>query len=385
MRNLILSLTALLLIPVSALAGQGELLAMNPLPELTTRQLYVTRSNMCPGTPVKNPDKPVRVFAVTYETRDLKGQPTIATGLIAVPYSDTGIYSVVSYQHGTVLRKDNVPSRLNPEGKAAVACYTAAGYMVVAADYLGYGGNEGFHPYLNAASEGWVTADMLDAAYQARQLLQIKWSGKLFLTGFSQGGHVTMALHRHLQETDSPYKVTASAPLDGAYDLEMSLFAQFNTPSFLTPTLFGYSLWTRFNTTGIFKSLDEAVQQPYADRMGEIFNGTSDWDEVIAALPEKLSDLLQPQFAHDIQNDSNHVYRQMVRENSVHDWTPLVPVRFFHARGDDVAPIANAERTVEHMNKLGATDVKLIDIGNFTHTQAVRPTFEASAAWFETF
>src|SRR5258707_14075515 len=39
--------------------------------------------------------------------------------------------------------------------------------------------------------------------------------GKLFITGYSQGGHVAMATHRAMEAAGMP--VTASAPMSGPY------------------------------------------------------------------------------------------------------------------------------------------------------------------------
>jgi len=43
-------------------------------------------------------------------------------------------------------------------------------------------------------------------------------SGKLFITGYSEGGYVAMATHKALQAAGAP--VTASAPMSGPYALE---------------------------------------------------------------------------------------------------------------------------------------------------------------------
>lgn len=369
----------------STYAAQGDLLGMNPLPDLAPQQLAAVRQKLCPATTVKNPDKLVRLFSITYETVDIKLNPVTASGLIAIPYSDTDSYSIVSYQHGTVLRKDDVPSRLNREGLMAAACLTGPGFMLVASDYLGYGANAGFHPYLHAQSEGSVAADMLTAADHLRKSLNLQANGKLFLTGYSQGGQVTMALHRHLESTGSPYEVTASAPLDGVYDLEMWLFDAINTPSALSSVLMSYAIWTRHNTLPILKNIEEAVRQPWAANMGSIFNGQNDWAAVQIALPKTPAELLEPNFLQNIVNDPDHAYRKALREDSVYDWKPAAPIWFMHASGDDVISYKNAEKAANHMTSLGVTNIKLIDLGPYTHQQAVPFAFMAAAKFFEGF
>ena len=69
-------------------------------------------------------------------------------------------------------------------------------------------------------------------------------SGKLFVTGYSQGGHVAMATHKLLQETGAT--ITASAPMSGPYAVAAFSDAVFygqvtrTTPLFLVFTATGY-------------------------------------------------------------------------------------------------------------------------------------------------
>src|SRR5438045_8723120 len=57
--------------------------------------------------------------------------------------------------------------------------------------------------------------DALTAAHSALSALKIADNQKLFVTGYSQGGHVAMATHRALQAAG--IAVTASAPVSGPY------------------------------------------------------------------------------------------------------------------------------------------------------------------------
>jgi hypothetical protein len=69
-------------------------------------------------------------------------------------------------------------------------------------------------------------------------------SGKLFVTGYSQGGHVAMATHKALQEAGAT--ITASAPMSGPYAVAAFCDAVFfgqvtrTTPLFLVFTSTGY-------------------------------------------------------------------------------------------------------------------------------------------------
>ena len=81
--------------------------------------------------------------------------------------------------------------------------FAAQGYVVIAPNYAGYDTSSlTYHAYLNADQQ---SKDMIDALVAARNALPIAATpsttdnGKLFITGYSQGGYVAMATHRALQ------------------------------------------------------------------------------------------------------------------------------------------------------------------------------------------
>jgi len=108
------------------------------------------------------------------------------------------------------------------EGLAVAAMYAAQGYIVVASNYAGYSGSGlTYHPYLNAAQQ---SADMIDSLTAGRAAMgrtnsgKLTWdNGKLFVTGYSQGGYVAMATQRALQAAG--VNVTAASMGSGPYTL----------------------------------------------------------------------------------------------------------------------------------------------------------------------
>ncbi len=64
-------------------------------------------------------------------------------------------------------------------------------------DYLGYAKSTyAFHPYLHADSQATTVIDSVRAARNAADAVGAKLSGKVMFTGYSQGGHASMAAHR---------------------------------------------------------------------------------------------------------------------------------------------------------------------------------------------
>jgi hypothetical protein len=159
---------------------------------------------------------------------------------------------VVLYAHGTAAQRSlnlaNISNEDNLEGLFAATVFTTQGYILVAPNYTGYDMSAlTYNPYLNADQE---SKDMVDALTAARSALPISSapsitdSGKLFVTGYSQGGHVAMATHKALQEAGAT--ITASAPMSGPYAVAAFSDAVFfgqvtrTTPLFLVFTSTGY-------------------------------------------------------------------------------------------------------------------------------------------------
>lgn len=369
----------------SVLAAQGDLKDLKQATTLTAAKMQSTMNKYCPKLAFKYPNKGMLIYKVTYETVNVDKSPTLATGLLAIPDAGQGPYALLSDQHGTALKRTDAPSNLNLDGSLAASCYGSQGYVIAAADYLGYGGSEIKHPFLHADSEAWVAADLLRAVKMATAQLGVQLNGKLFLTGYSQGGHVTLALHRHLEKNlHSEFTVTASAPGSGVYDLTYTFFATLKKPSAASTIFVAYGIWSAQNTYSIFKSLEEPIQGSYAGKLNKLFDGSSDWLQAFFSLPRDIHALLQPAFERDIAADANHPYLKVLASSDVFDWKPSAPIHFFHASGDTIVPFENANRTVKHMKNLGAT-VELTDLGNLDHLDGMGPARQSAAKWLAGF
>lgn len=170
----------------------------------------------------------VQVYQLQYQTVGGQGESTTASGALMLPTGTNaecqGARPISVYAHGTTeLRDFNIADLRDPdsiEGVLIAAAFAARGYIVVAPNYAGYDTSTlGYHPYLNADQQSKDMIDALTAARTAIPMLRqnLTDSGKLFLTGYSQGGHVAMATHRALEAAGQ--SVTASAPMSGPYAL----------------------------------------------------------------------------------------------------------------------------------------------------------------------
>lgn len=179
-----------------------------------------------------SPECAVEVYQLKYQTIGGAGEPTNASGALMIPVGAgetcSGLHPLVLYAHGKRnLRSFNIASLSGDYEALAVALALAAdGFIVVAPNYAGYDSSTlGYHPFMNADQQA---AEMIDALTAARAALSVTGTaenGKLFLTGYSEGGYVAMATHRAMQAAGMP--VTASAPMSGPYALAAFADAMF--------------------------------------------------------------------------------------------------------------------------------------------------------------
>jgi hypothetical protein len=174
---------------------------------------------------------PVKLYKVSYPSvvPELDNLPTVASGLVAVPETGLSTMPVVSYQHGTVFDRNYVPSRPDQsmETRIMIARFAAQGYVVIGADYFGRGDSDLPDGYLVKASAQQANYDMLIAANSVLGALGIT-PGKLFLSGWSQGGWTTLVHLERLEELGVP--VTAAAVASGPPDIALILNRWLNNP-----------------------------------------------------------------------------------------------------------------------------------------------------------
>ena len=171
----------------------------------------------------------IDVHQIKYQTVDPAAAVTPASGALMVPSGSdpacSGARPILLYAHGTSTDRNyniaDLSTGTNSEGVLLAAVFAAQGYIVVAPNYVGYDSSTlGYHPYLNADQQ---SKDMIDALTAARSALPTASAplttdgGKLFVSGYSQGGYVAMATHRAMQSAGMT--VTASAPMSGPYAL----------------------------------------------------------------------------------------------------------------------------------------------------------------------
>ncbi len=328
----------------------------------------------------------VDFYAVTYETVDPYGAPILASGAVIVPSGKTNASALVLYDHGTSLKKSDVPSLPNQEGFLGTA-FATDGYVAVLPDYLGLGISPGLHPYLHAASEASASIDLLRAARQLCASNSVALSDQLFISGYSQGGHAALATLQALEASaTNEFTVTAAGCGSGPYDLAGVSAADFLSGRLPpNPYYFLYLIAAFQDVYGLAPSLAKLLQPPYSTTLPPLLDGLHDGDVINAAMPKVPTDILDPTQLADFKVNPNHPLRLALTDNTLVNWKPKSPLRLYRCSGDQDVPPANSQVAYDSFQSLGASQVQLLDPDpGADHDACAIPALLSIKAWFDT-
>lgn len=329
-----------------------------------------------------------KAYKVVYNTVAGDSTPTVASGLAILPVGAPCKVSVISYQHGTVLKKNDVPSNQRGEWFIALAA-AAQGYIGLMPDYLGMGESPGMHPYQHAHTEATATIDLIRAAKQLGDTAGAPANDQLFLLGYSQGGHATMAAHQLIQEKlDDVMHVTASAPMSGAYDMSgvmsdvMLSDDPYSNPYYLPFIFFGYN-----SVYNLFNNASDIMVSPYDTLLPPLFDGTHNSWEVDAVMPNQPKLIMKQEHIDSFANYPDNFFRVRLRENDTYNWTPTSPMRMYFCRADEQV---NYRNTIVAYNKFieNGTSPALIDTVQVSttasHYDCAQVAIITGVNWFKT-
>jgi len=326
----------------------------------------------------------VTAVRIIYLTTDPEGEVVRASGLLVMP-AGTGSFPLLSIQHGTIARRQDVSSQDPMLNEGVVALISGAeGYITLIPDYLGLGVSEGMHPYLIRDVLAGNVTDMITAVrdYVGRQ--DLSDDGHLFLAGYSEGGYVTLAVHRALEMTGASggIRVVASAPMAGSYDLKLTVdtilsYGVYNSPAFIAYTLNAYDHFYHWDR------MQEIFREPYATMIPGLFDGTHTTGYINDRLPVQVDSLLRGDFITAYYAGETPWLLEALRENSLLDWGPSAPVRLYHGDQDHTVPYWNAVKAREELCDRGGAHITLVTIAGGNHDSSVIPSFTGAIHWFD--
>ena len=336
----------------------------------------------------------IELYKITYSTVDVFGKPDTASGLIILPSNGKKSFFPVIYQHGTVDDRNDVPSNVKG-GWEAGAVFAGLGYFTILPDYLGLGTSRGYHPYVHAASQSWAATDMLKAAVTFAANAGITLNEKLFITGYSQGGHASMALHRDLEKNPMPgFKVAGAAHLSGPYSISTSMLdillsdKEYGTSGYVPHTLLAYNPIYK-----LYTNLNQVIKPAYLDivlRRQKEEIGLNQMNTLLTAALKKdygkaiPSYIFQDSVVNNIKNNLNHPVRLALKANDTYDWVPKAPTRILYCKADEQVVYTNAIFADSVMRARGAQNIYIKDLNSsFSHGQCVEPALLNSVLFFK--
>ena len=336
----------------------------------------------------------VDFYVVNYNT-SYKSSPQRASALVSVPRAAPAS-ALLGVCHGTITKNLDAPSvslaSLGTFEPSAVlgdnsrvlnflyATLASLGYVSVQPDYLGFGeSRDVVHPYYYAESLAGDVVDALQAAYALAIKKDISVDGKLYLTGYSQGGHVAMATQRAIEANPRQgLHLQMNVVGAGAYDLEGMLNYLLSQDTFSQPYYLPY-LFHAYKSVNAFDILYSTVfKEPYASLIPTLFNKERTGTEINAMLNSDLRQLLADAFrTKALQAPEYAPLIRALKENSLLNWTPKAKLLLYHGKDDTVVPYSNSELTYQRLSaRAGEGVVELHELKG-DHSSAVVPYAQA--------
>jgi pimeloyl-ACP methyl ester carboxylesterase len=326
------------------------------------------------------------MVVVHYTSQDANGNPLQLSGLLIIPENISGnglSVPILAFQHATQLQADKAPSKdwTDPQVLFGITYCLTSGYAVAMADYPGLGDSTTFHPYVHRS----ISYSVVDIIRVARNYLSgsnsqnAQWNNQLFLMGYSEGGYITMAAAKEIQDNHSnEFTVAAAAPMAGPYYLSgvmrelMLKTLPYGDPYFLPYIILGY----RSVYGDQYFGPSFAMKSPYDRILPPLFDGKQDSETINAAMPDVPRDILTDNYI-GLLEDTDSELCGLLKQNDLWNWTPAMHMKLFHDPEDDRVPYENSQTAYNQFIQNGAPYVEL---QNLNHVPIPHKSIHADAA-----
>ncbi len=335
----------------------------------------------------------VQLVKITYNTT-FNDKEIVASGVVSIPKT-AGTYPLISFQNGTntlnsdapsessfvpLLSEDNVPIKV-------LSMMASTGFVIAIPDYLGFGASDDmFHPYLDKESTVQTVLDMLRAVEEMiAKEEDIELNDDLYITGYSQGGWATSAVQAAIdQQYSSEFNLIASASGGGPHNLVAFTDYLLSEDTYPMPFFLAY-ICNSYQNLGMTTPIDSIFQQPYADKIPGLFDGSLTGGEINTQLTTNLNELLTANF---IENwNKGGIYESlysMLENNTNSGYSTTTPTLLVHGTADNYVPASLSQSLRQEFIDAGTNSslVNLSLLDGLDHTGAVVPAELASIKWF---
>jgi pimeloyl-ACP methyl ester carboxylesterase len=280
-----------------------------------------------------------------------------------------------------MFKRTNAPSVHAPLTTTGTLISSLKNYVVCMPDYIGYGNSKDLHhPYLIKESLATSTIDLIKATKQLLTQREIESNNKLFLLGYSEGGYATLATAELLQNNYQEINITAVAPMAGSYDLKTTadiilsqdVYEEAHLPVFL---VYSYDKYFKLNI------LDAVFNEPYNTDIRKYF----DKNITDLNLSQNRNILFQDEFIQTYFSNQEMELKNKLKNNSLLDWNPNMPIRLYHCEADKVVPVENSLVAYDSFIENGSQNVELIIENGGSHSSCSLPFYIDALEWFDSF
>jgi pimeloyl-ACP methyl ester carboxylesterase len=288
---------------------------------------------------------------------------------------------MLSFQNGTNTMNAFAPSEypLNYSFQL-IELLASTGYIVLIADYPGFGESASVtHPYLVKEPTVQSLVYMLYAVKELGngELPGVTVNNECYLLGYSQGGWATLALHKALElDYKDDFTLRGSACGAGPYNISLLLSGMVNLATYPQPYYLGYIL-NAYSKYGQFTNpISDLFKEPYASRVGTMYNGTMTSDQINAQLTTSIADLMNADFLSGYSSSAKYsTVRSSLEANSIAAWHGYKPLLLLHGSADlDVNPVSTEDMYSAMIGAGTSGDIiKKVIVPNVNHTQGIVP------------
>jgi pimeloyl-ACP methyl ester carboxylesterase len=313
------------------------------------------------------PRHAVALYEVQYESviPEWDNQPTLGSGLLAIPEDGSTSHPLVSYQHGTVFGRAEVPSRPDNsyETQLALVAFAAQGYVVIGADYFGLGPSRLPNCYMVPQS---TVQAMLDHHRASRAVLAAlgQATPQFFVWGWSQGGWTTMQFLRRLETLDIP--VTAAATVSAPVDLTAAFRRPIANPrpqdAAWIKGCISNMIWSQEEYMQLPGLAASAIKPEHLAASRKFFDGELDWPAYDASVPGGVVGLLQPEFILGAETGRGRFW-ELLEAAGAYRWKIKTPLRSYGGDADEAIPPVVSRMAADFSRLMGSTQVEFFSAG----------------------
>lgn len=319
--------------------------------------------------PVEYPESKnaVRLYRVRYDSviPEHDNRPTVASGLIAIPDTKADSFPLLSYQHGTTFGRSTCPSQPENsyETRLMIARFAGNGYVVIAPDYFGKGVSTEPDSYSVRDSTRQACLDMLTASKQVLAELKIE-TGKLFLTGWSQGGWATMAFLNKLESLGIEVAAasTASAFNDLLASIQRWVLGHSDSDAEYIAACYTLHLFAYQNYHDLKGLTAWAIRPGYLEAAGKFYRGEIDYAAFRTATTGNVVDYLTPEFVRAMELSEGR-YFDLVRRAEFYRWRRKTPLHSVFGQIDEACPPSIVKLPENYLPLTGGSETRAIDAG----------------------